>query len=172
LPTQKELVSNKPLSGPELAEIIKSDVARMLEGSGFTAGQTAYSRVGYELRLTLHLGLFGMSTSEDAARSRTQAADVVQANSALAALEPFPLADPDPVRTVLESTQMARDIESPNLARVEHSLPVTVDVKGQDGHTREELVTYTPSDVGMKAEEFPLPDLTDVTPVTKKELGL
>jgi hypothetical protein len=169
--TSKELVSNRPLAGTELAEVIRRDVDRLLRESGFLAGQTAYSQVAYELRLTLHLGLPSMPTAADAARSRTQASDVIAANPALAALEPFPLAHPA-TDTVLASTQLTREIQSPNLTRVEHSLPITVEVLGQDGHKREELVDYAPTDVGMRREDFKEPDLTDVSEAMRKELGL
>jgi hypothetical protein len=171
MPTTKELVANKPLAGVELAEVIRHDVDRMLKESGFLAGQTAYSQVAYELRLTLHLGLPSMPTAADAARSRTQASDVIAANPALAALEPFPLAHPTP-DAILAATQLTREIQSPNLTRVEHSLPITVEVLGQDGHKREELVDYSPVDVGMRREDFREPDLTDVTEQQRRELGL
>ena len=170
-PTSRELVSNKPLAGVELAEVIRHDVDRLLRESGFLAGQTAYSQVAYELRLTLHLGLPAMPTATDAARSRSQASDAIAADPALAALEPFPLARPAP-DAILSSTQITREIQSPNLTRVEHSLPITVEVLGQDGHKREELVDYSPVDVGMRREDFKEPDLSDVTPEMRRELGL
>ena len=172
MPTSKELVSNKPLAGTELAAIIESDVRRMLDGSGFLRGQVAYGRIAYELRLTLHLDLPSMPLAVDATRSRTQPTAAVAANPALGALEPsMPLAAPSS-DSVLSSTELRRDIQSPNLARVEHTLPIEVEVMGQDGHVREQLVTYRPGDVGMQEEEFPQPDLTDVTDAMRKELGL
>jgi len=170
--TSKELVSNKPLAGPELARIIMDDVARMCSESGFLAGQTAYSRVAYDLRLTLHLDLPQMPTATEGVRSRTQAKDKVTESPQLGALEPtMPLVQPSP-DAILSATQLSREIASPNLARVEHSLPIAVEVLGQDGHKREELVDYAPSDVGMQASQFAEPDLSDVTPEMRKELGL
>jgi hypothetical protein len=172
MPTSKELVSNKPLQGLELAEIIRADVNRMLEGSGFLAGQVAYSRIAYEVRLTLHLDLPSMPSAIDSTRSRTQAADLVRERPGLAALEPsMPLAAPS-ADALLSSIEIQREITSPNLARVEHSLPIEVEVMGQDGHVREQLVTYHASDVGMRDDDFPQPDLTDVTPAQRRELGL
>ena len=170
--TSKELVSNKPLAGTELAEIIKADVARMCAESGFLAGQTAYSRIAYSLRLTLHLDLPSMPTATDRAESRPQASDAIAANPALGAIEPAPPLVQPSADAILSSTQLTREIASPNLARVEHSLPVTVEVKAQDGHYREELVNYAPGDVGMTADQFPQPDLTDVTEEQRRELGL
>ncbi len=171
-PTSRELVSNKALSGIELAEIIRADVDRMLQGNGFLRGQTAFSRVSYELRLTLHLDLPSMDLTTDSARSRTQPVGDVRDNPALAAIEPsMPLSTPS-ADAILESTELHRDIQSPNLARIEHSLPIEVEVTGQDGHVREQLIQYTPTDVGMKGEDFPVPDIADLTPRMRKELGL
>jgi hypothetical protein len=171
-PTSKELISNRPLAGTELAAIIRADVDRMLSDNGLLAGQTAYSRVAYSLRLTLHLDLPSMPSSIDSASSRPQATDRIATNPALAAIEAAPpLASPSP-DAILDSTQLARDISSPNLARVGHGLPITVDVHDGDGHMQERLVEYTPGDVGMRAEEFPEPDLSDVTAEQRKELGL
>jgi hypothetical protein len=187
-PTSRELVSNKALQGTELSQIILADVARMLQDNGLLSGQTAYPRIAYELRLTLHLGLPAIPVSVDAVRSRPAADDAVARTPALAALEPGPtLAPPPPTDdatsvapdgpdaapTVFQSTQLVRDIDSPNLARIEHSLPIEVTTMGQDGHSTERLVQYHPSDIGMAASaEFPLPDLTDVTPEMRRELGL
>jgi hypothetical protein len=171
-PTTKELVSNKPLAGLELADIIRQDVDRMLRDNGLLSGQTAYSRIAYSLRLTLHLDLPQMPLSVDTASSRPQATDRIAANPALATLEAAPpLASPTP-DAILDSSQLVRDIQSPNLARVGAGLPITVEVMGQDGHQREELVGYSPKDVGMDAAAFPEPDLSDVTPEMRKELGL
>jgi hypothetical protein len=47
-----------------------------------------------------------------------------------------------------------------------------VEVLGQDGHKREELVDYSPVDVGMRREDFKEPDLSDVSDAMKRELGL
>jgi hypothetical protein len=171
MPTSREIVSNKPLAGTELAAIIRSDIARMLDESGFLAGQSAYSRVAYDIRITLHLDLPAMPTATEVAQSRVAASDVIAQRPELGSLEPFPLAQPS-AGAALSATGLRRDIDSPNLARVEHSLPVTVDVLGEDGHTREELVTYRPGDVGMDATEFRDPDLTDLTPEVRRELGL
>jgi hypothetical protein len=168
MPTTKELVANKPLTGPELATIIQRDVARLCDGSGFLAGQTAYSQVSYEVRLTLLLNQPTMPTATDLTQSRTQATDAVTAHPELAALAPHPL----PAPAIVSATQVVRDISSPNLARIEHSLPITVEVLGGDGHKREELIDYLPQDVGMAREDFKEPDLTDVSAEARKELGL
>jgi hypothetical protein len=171
VPTTRELVSNKALQGVELAEIIRSDVDRMLHDNGLLAGQTAYSRVAYDLRLTLHLGLPAMPTSEDRATSRTQARDQVELRPDLAALEPFPLsAAPD---AILSATELSRDIDSPNVARVLHQLPIEVSVTGNDGRQTERLVEgYTPESAGLTAEQLREPDLSDVSDEMKRELGL
>jgi len=172
-PTSRELVSNKPLAGTELAQIILADAARILGDHGLLAGQSAYSRIAYDLRLTLHLDLPSMPTSVDHVTSRPRATDEIASNPSLAAIEAAPpLASPRSPDAILHAVEVSRDIQSPNLARVEHSLPIEVSVTGQDGHATERLVTYHSSDVGMRPEEFVEPGLRDVTDEVRKELGL
>jgi hypothetical protein len=129
----------------------------MLSENGLLSSQMAYPRVAYDLRLTLHLEVPSMPTVTEHVQSR--------------ALEPFPLADaPD---AILESTQLKREIDSPNVARVLHQLPIEVTVTGQDGHTTERLIDgYTPESVGMTEEQRAEPDLSDVSDEVKRELGL
>jgi hypothetical protein len=165
-PTSKELVSNRPLAGTELAAIIESDIHRMVSESGFLAGQSAYSRIAYDIRVTLHLDLPAMPTAVEVTQSRPAPA----IDTDHAAMEPFPLSDSSP-ESILTSSGLSREITSPNLARVEHSLPVTVDVLGGDGHTREELVQYRPIDVGMQAEDFTEPEIVDKTAEVRREIG-
>ena len=175
-PTQRELVSNKSLQGTELAQIILSDVSRMLSENGLLCGQMAYPRVSYELRLTLHLGLPSMPSSIDTALSRPQATDRIAANPSLAAIEAAPPLAPraeDDGGTILDAHALSRDIDSPNAARVLHQLPVEVSIVGQDGHQTERLVEgYTPESVGMTEEQRAEPDLSDVSDEVRKELGL
>src|SRR5580692_1114129 len=153
MPTSRELVSNKALTGTELAHIIVTDVTRMTESNGLLNSQMAFPRVTYDLRLTLHLEVPSMPISTEHVQSRE--------------LEPFPLADAP--GAVIHATELTREIASPNVARIEHSLPVDVAVIGQDGHQIEQQIQYPKSAVeGGFAE----PDLSDVSDAVRKELGL
>lgn len=155
MPVAKELVSNKSLSGIELSKIILADVARMLDGNGLLSGHMAFGRIAYDLTLTLHLDLPQLPESSDTVRSRPTPEHPT--------LEPEPpLADPSPA-AVVDASTLTRTIDSPNLARIEHQLPIEVTVMGQDGHQREELIEYAPTDVGLKREDFPEPEINDVT---------
>lgn len=167
-PTSRELVSNKSLAGPELAAIILADVSRMLAENGLLNSQMAYPRVAYDLRLTLHMEMQAMPTATEHVVSRNASVQQQEANPALAALEPFPLASPAP-DAILDAHALSRDIASPNVARIEHSLPVDVAVTGQDGHEVTRQVIY-PQDVAK--EQFVEPDLSGVSDEVRRELGL
>lgn len=170
-PTSKEIVSNKSLSGIELSKIILADTARMLEGNGLLSGHMAFGRISYDLTLVLHLDLPQMRESTDAVRSRPRSDDEVKANPAVAAIEAEPPLESPSDGAVVDGSEMHRDIDSPNLARIEHSLPIEVTVMGQDGHQREQLIEYQPSDVGMKPSDFVQPEIKDVTPIVRPRIA-
>jgi hypothetical protein len=170
VPTSKEVVSNKSLSGLELASIILADASRMLEGNGLLSGHMAFGRVSYDLTLTLHLDLPQMPESSDSVRSRQRADDEVRAKPELGAIEPMPLENATG-GAVIDGSLVTRIIDSPNLARIEHGLPIEVTVMGQDGHQREQLIEYQPADVGMKPSDFKEPEIVDVTPQVREKLN-
>ena len=169
MPTAKELVSNKPLSGVEARAILLSDFASMLESHGLFTGQMAYSRLAYEIRLTAHFDNFTLPQTQDSVRSRRRSDSAIAADPSLAAIESAPpLVAPSP-GAVFTSDELHRDIQSPNVARLEHGLPVEVSVKDADGHTTERAIQYPADYPGM--ESVP-PTTKDVTAATRAELGL
>jgi len=53
VPTTTEVVSNRPLAGTELKEIILEDVKQMLDNDGMLSFHIAYGRVAYEVNIKL-----------------------------------------------------------------------------------------------------------------------
>ena len=163
MPTSKEVVSNKALSGAELSTIILADATRLLADHGLLSGQMAFSRVAYELRLTLHLDLPSMPSATDSVRSSPRSTNDVAHSPSLAAIEAVPpLASPSD-SAIFTSDELHRTIASPNVARLEHSLPIDVSVRDQDGHTVTRQVSYPADYPGMDPVPATIADVTDVT---------
>lgn len=142
MPTSKELVANKPLAGPDLAKIIQSDVAQLLQRDGMFSPHVAYGRVSYEVRVTMHMDNPSYPTHVTTMRSEKRSDNQVAAEPELAAIEPdLPLKEPS-LEEYVASVERQRRIDSPNLARIEHQLPVTVQVAGEGGSSQEKQVVY------------------------------
>lgn len=172
MPTSKELVSNRPLQGAELTKIILSDVSRILSSSGLLSGHIAYGRVAYEVRVILHMDNPAYPRAEELIQSRPYPKDVTEGEHGhpeLASVESLPLKDVSP-DAYLAADSLARDIQSPNAARVEHGLPITVIHRTPNSETREELVHYDKSALDGQANPNPDPVITDVTQQVKREL--
>lgn len=161
MPTSRELVSNRALTGTELQRIILSDVSAMLEADGFLSQHIAYGRIAYEVRLVLHMDNPFMPSASNSVSSRSRTQKQVESDPALAAIaDAPPLSPPLTEDATLHATERSRTIESPNLARIEHGLPVTVLHREQSGQTMEESIAY-PKDIGVG--EFIPPIDRDVT---------
>jgi hypothetical protein len=74
----------------------------------------------------------------------------------------------DPPPAALHAVERHRDIDSPNLARIQHQMPVTVETRGMDGRVEQKEVVYPKS---IAEGEGPQPVDTDVTDAVRKELG-
>lgn len=170
MPTSRELVSNKSLSGSELSRILLADFATLLEQHGLLTSQMAFGRIAYDLRLTMHLGNPSLPTTEDHLRSTPKSIQQVEAMPGLEALEPG-LSLEGAENPILTADNLHREITSPNKARLEHGLPVSVTTMGEDGHNREEKIKYPSSYPGLDLQQT-APVLTDVTAEVRKELGL
>jgi hypothetical protein len=169
MPTSRELVLNKSLSGPELATIIESDLHRMLATNGFLSAYVAYGRVSYDIAITFHFDSPVLADQTEHLRSAPASAQQVEAVPGMAAIEStLPLLDPSP-SALLSSDALHRDILSPNLARVEHGIPILVSSRDQDGHTQEREVLYPPDVTGA---ELAPPEIVDRSAEARKELGL
>jgi hypothetical protein len=165
--TNRELVKNSPLSGTELKQIILRDVESILSSDGLLASQIAYSRVAYDVTVRIHTD--NPSNLENVVRvpSKPRPAD----NVAEAAIEAGPSLPPATTsnKQQVSGAKRTRNIVSPNSARVEHSLPITVQRLGQDGHLKDEQVKYPPE----AAEPDPsLVTDTDITEETRREFGV
>lgn len=168
MPTSKELVANKPLAGSDLAKIILADVTDMLDRDGLLSGHIAYYRASYEVRVTLHFDNPSMRESSSAATSRAQARDKVTADSTLAAIEPFPLADPS-AESILAATERHREIESANGARMDFGLPIDILSKDQNGQSTEKSI-IVPADAVEHEPSFS--EDRDVTEAEAKRLDM
>lgn len=134
MPTTNEIVTNKPLSGLELREIIRSDFERLLDGEGLLSHYLAYGRISYDLTLRLHL---------DNPMQRESSVSIASKPHADTIIEAPPLKDTT-AEAVASGTNVRRDITSPNAERLRHGLPVPVTTRGADGTTQQEMVKYPP----------------------------
>ena len=137
MPTQSEIIANRPLSGTEMREIIRQKLDTLMENEGLLTHYVAYGRVAFTLTLKLHLDNSFQRESEIEVSSSP--APVNDPNPTV--LEAPPLADPSP-DAIISATELDYSIDSPNAERLRHALPVPVDVKQHDGTVSQESVTY------------------------------
>jgi hypothetical protein len=132
-PARQELVSNRPLRGDELQKIIEADVHDVLSRDCMMTSRVAYGRVSYELRVILHLDNPAFKESTSVIRSHPASDNQVEAQPELSALESHPpLSKPISEDAYVSATQRDRTIDSPNVARIEHGLPISVVRQGRD----------------------------------------
>jgi hypothetical protein len=156
-PTSAELVSNKPLSGTELGNIIRKDVDRLLADDSMLGSLVAYGRVSYEVRVTLHMDNYSYPTHVTSVHSRRAAKDQPD----LTAIESgLPLAKPSPT-SIVSAHETHRDITSPNVSRIEHGLPVEILRRDGAGQTQSESVHYPPDIADSKGPAPITRDLSD-----------
>lgn len=170
--TSKEMVHQRPLAGTELAKIIVADVEHILSNSGCFTGHIAYGRCAYEVRVILHLDNPAYPTVTETARSKAYPRDVTEGEHGqpeLEAIESLPLRNTGP-DAYLAADELHREILSPNAARVEHGLPITVIRREQNSETREESVLYPKDVLDNQPNPNPEPVITDVTSEVKREL--
>lgn len=138
MPISNERVPNKPLSGPELVQIIEKDVHDILSRDGMFNINIAFRRVSYEVRVTMHLDNPIYPEHVSTTLSRPAGKNVVEVKPELGALEPHPLADNERGKPELSedetifSQERHREIASPNMARVEHGIPLKIDKRNMD----------------------------------------
>lgn len=164
MPTSKELVVNRPLRGTELAKIVMADVASMLAKDTMLANHIAYGRITYSVRLTLHLD--AQQPYVATAVSRAPSDNQAEADPSLLSIATGPTL-PDPSKDAyLSSVERTREIQSPNMARIEHGLPVTILAQGEHGHAVEKEVVYPPEAVeGIS----PQPTDVDMTAIARAD---
>lgn len=133
MPARSELVSNRPLRGDELAKIIEADVHDVLSRDCMMTSRVAYGRISYELRVVLHMDNPAFPQSETIIRAKRPSDNLLDLQPELAAIEGAPpLAKPLTEDAYVSATQRNRAIDSPNVARIEHGLPISVVRQGRD----------------------------------------
>ena len=157
MPASHERVPNKALSGAELKEIIKKEVAKILDRDGMYSNNLAYGRVSFEVRVSLHLDnpRYPLHISE--VLSRPASKQEVETEPDLAALISPPLED-ESDDAVIVSTEEQVAIASPNVARIENDMPLTITTKDMD--------TGFPKEVQQKFKGS-IPDPAEVGNVRK-----
>jgi hypothetical protein len=143
MPTSREVVANKALSGIEMKELMRQDFEKGLQNSGFLTDYAAYGRCAWELIIRLHTDNPYMPTQETKIASAPLGKNVVALDPESAAMEAPPLANTS-TDAVIETTRVGRTINSPNAERLRAGLPVAMNVRQQDGTTSQQQVTYPP----------------------------
>jgi hypothetical protein len=132
-PSNLEAVSNKVLSGHELAKIILADVERLLQNDGLLSNHIGFGRITYEIIVRKHMDNFMLPTDTSFLVSQKKNDTPV---------EDGPQLKNPSVDAIVDAQRVTREIDSPNAERVRMGLPVPVDVRQQDGTTTAEFITY------------------------------
>lgn len=139
MPTSKEVVPNRPLAGHELKAILIRELDSMLSNDGMFSSHLAYRRVAYEISVKLHVDNPQYPSHKNTRISHNPARNAPDESQAVFAP---PLKDPSPESQVAAVTR-ERVIDSPNVARLENDLPVTITaVNRQTGAVEEKQVRY------------------------------
>ena len=117
MPLSSETIRNKPLSGPELIEIILKGTRELLARDGMFATHVGYGRVAFRVRVELEMD--NLTYPHHSAQGTSSPANTEEA------AQTFPLPEPaeDSVALDLERSQQ---ITSPNATRILNDLPVQV----------------------------------------------
>jgi hypothetical protein len=155
MPSSKEAVVNRALSGDELKKLILADATRLLDNEGLLSPHIAFGRVGYTLTLRLHVDNPFIPDTTITSNTRL--------NKAIPVIEPAPLTAPSSESEV-GAMELTRTITSPNAERLRESMPVPVLVRGQDGTTTTESIIY-PKDSfpELGPGEMMIQDATEMT---------
>ena len=136
MPTAREAIANRMLSGSEVRELLLRDFERILQGQGLLNSYVAYGRIGYTITLALHLDNPMVKEADSVSKVESRA-------GVAPGTESVPLANPSADST-LSSTELSRNITSPNAERLRHGLSIPVESRGPDGITRSDSVSYPP----------------------------
>lgn len=135
MPASHERVANRPLSGTELKKIILKDVEAILDKDGMLSNNLAYGRIAYEVRVSMHLDNAAYPEHISTIYSRPRSKSEVEKEPELAAIELGPLVEPLTEDETVASTEVQRQIASPNMARVENGLPLQIEKRDLDTGT-------------------------------------
>lgn len=141
-----ETISNKKLTGTELAVIVQNDVKRMLQRDGMLAGHVAYGRVAYRVDVTLYLEVSGMNEYHMSAQSHT--------NVKHPEIAAPPLPKSGNVRK--HKKRVTRKIDNPNEERVRNGLPIPAQRRNKETGKMETVgISYTTNELNMEEREEP-----------------
>ena len=101
-------------------------------------------RIAWDLRLTLHFDNPFLPTASNMTRSRPLTITEVQENPKLKSVESLPLSPPLSPDAAMTGRVLERKIDSPNMARIEHGLPIEVMHREQSGQVVSTEVVYPP----------------------------
>lgn len=134
MPASHETVPNRPLSGDEVRQIILKDVDNILTKDGMFAGHMGYGRISYRIRVEMQLDNPQFPEHKVEVTSRNPAKNFKPEDPRRSVAAP-------PMKSLVEGepgapsdihsigVQRERVIDSPNHARLEHGLPITIDKK-------------------------------------------
>lgn len=175
MPASHETVANRPLSGTELKEIIINDFLKILDRDGMLSDHIGYGQVAYEVEVRLHLANPFQPEHKITVRSNPASKNQIAKDSGMEALSGVPI-NPEKIdkdesgepTDVVSSSELSREINSPNLARVANGLPINVtvsDVNSGTKVTRE--VTYDKRGLDPSAPEVKEPEIRDTSNKTR-----
>lgn len=142
MPTGRETIINRRLSGTEARQLILADFETLLANEGLLSDHVAYGRIAWNIELRLHV--------ENALSPDSRSFVESRANAATPAVSPPPLDSPAD-DAVIAGTTISRSVESPNAERLRTGFPVAMDVKQQDGTVSQQSTTY-PVDESVGSE--------------------
>lgn len=163
-----ETQPNRPLAGHELRKIILNDVDNILSQDGMLASHIAYKRAAYVVTVKVMTDnpmiTEGSWTTET--RSKTSTPQQIENNESLAAIETFPLAGERTDNALDIGIERGRQIQSPNVSRIDNELPVTIVFRGPDGDVQEDEVIY---DKDMVPEDNEFADIVNQRELSSEE---
>ena len=142
MPTTREVVPNRSLSGNELKRLILADFTRMLDNFGILSPHIAFGRCSYRLTCTVQSDKHA-KPQDITLDSRAIDKRSVEANDSLGAVESHPLVDPSPAADTA-ARELVREVSSPNAERMRNQIPVPILRKQKDGTLINEEIPYPP----------------------------
>lgn len=152
-PTASEKVPNRQLSAAELRILLEADFSRLLDNLSLLQSCSSFARVGWDLRIAIHIDNALLGAHDIGDHSRPVAGNIINGATGatpasrreprpeLAAVTAIPI--PDATESAqLEAKSLHREIDSPNVERLRNGLPVPIERKQADSTTVLEQVTY------------------------------
>lgn len=153
MPTNREAVVNRALSGSELRTIIERRFFDLLDAEGLLSPHMAYAPVAFDIELRLHLANpFNPESVSRTVSQRTSETPAIQGAPPL-------LLGPDD-SSVVSATMVTQRITSPNRERLREGMPVDHVATNLDGTKVTEKISY-PRQSGLGDSDVVVTDTTD-----------